>query len=249
VLITSTIAKRLILIGTMACLCLWLTASRGGLAQDAKPERKSSPGIDDPPGQAKPRVTVTSSPATPSDAAAPSEPSPIGPLELSTPGPRSTSAPPFAPDATSKRSSESVPVDLTPTAPAAPESITSDDPEKNAQAFVEQNRKQAETELKTLKDEAERLRARLRKVDSGIKRWEALLQALRQSESTAGGEPQRRPVVSNAATALDPVPPDIGRTPGTLKDQPDPPVEQELQPAPKLNRRRASPPIGDSKKR
>ena len=43
-----------------------------------------------------------------------------------------------------------------------------DDPEKNARAFVEQNRKVAQGELKNLKDEAERLRTRLGKVEAGI---------------------------------------------------------------------------------
>jgi hypothetical protein len=58
----------------------------------------------------------------------------------------------------------------------------SDDPEKNVQAFLEQNRKVAEGQLKNLKDEAEKLRSRLQKVEAGIKRWEALLAALQNSE-------------------------------------------------------------------
>jgi hypothetical protein len=57
-----------------------------------------------------------------------------------------------------------------------------DDPEKNARTFVERNRKEAQDELKKLKDEAERLRTRLGKVEAGIRRWEALLGALENSE-------------------------------------------------------------------
>jgi len=64
---------------------------------------------------------------------------------------------------------------------ARPPGDENDDPEKNVQAFVEQNRKVAEGQLKSLKDEAEKLRARLQKVEGGIKRWEALLAALEKS--------------------------------------------------------------------
>ena len=57
-----------------------------------------------------------------------------------------------------------------------------EDPEKAALAFVEQNQMQAESQLKNLKDEEANLRARLRKVEAGIKRWESLLGALKQSQ-------------------------------------------------------------------
>ena len=60
--------------------------------------------------------------------------------------------------------------------------MENDDPEKSVQAFVTQNRKVAEGQLKSLKSEAERLRARLQKVEAGIKRWESLVSALDQSE-------------------------------------------------------------------
>jgi hypothetical protein len=60
----------------------------------------------------------------------------------------------------------------------------SDDPEKAALAFVEQNQKLAESQLKNLKDEEAKLRARLQKVEGGIRRWEALLGALKQSQGS-----------------------------------------------------------------
>lgn len=60
-----------------------------------------------------------------------------------------------------------------------------EDPEKTVHAFVAQNRKVAEGQLKSLKSEAERLRARLQKVEAGIKRWESLVAALEQSEAAA----------------------------------------------------------------
>jgi hypothetical protein len=67
--------------------------------------------------------------------------------------------------------------------PVGPEN---DDPERNARAFIEQNRKVAQGELKSLKDEAERLRTRLGKVEAGIRRWEALLAALDNGEKAVG---------------------------------------------------------------
>jgi hypothetical protein len=60
-----------------------------------------------------------------------------------------------------------------------------DDPEKTVQAFVAQNRKVAESQLKNLKDEGEKLRARLQKVEGGIKRWEALLAALEKGSAAS----------------------------------------------------------------
>jgi hypothetical protein len=63
-----------------------------------------------------------------------------------------------------------------------------DDPEKTVQAFVEQNRKVAESQLKNLKDEGEKLRGRLQKVEGGIKRWEALLAALEKSSAAASSK-------------------------------------------------------------
>jgi hypothetical protein len=90
--------------------------------------------------------------------------------------------------------------------PAAPEA---DDPEKNARAFVERNRKEARDELKKLKDEAERLRTRLGKVEAGIRRWETLLAALDHSEKgvTLNDAPPPAIVPSaEAPTDLTPIP-------------------------------------------
>jgi hypothetical protein len=93
-----------------------------------------------------------------------------GPLDV----PPSVEVPTLPPNA---------PAELVPAAanPGGPENA---DPEKSARAFVEQNRKVAQGELKSLKDEAERLRTRLGKVEAGIRRWEALVAALDQSEKT-----------------------------------------------------------------
>ena len=70
---------------------------------------------------------------------------------------------------------------------ASPEgsSADSEDPEKVANTFLEQNRKLAEAQLKALKDEAEKLKARLTKIEAGMRRWERLLAALNQSQTAA----------------------------------------------------------------
>ncbi len=68
-----------------------------------------------------------------------------------------------------------------------------DDPEKTVQAFVAQNRKVAQAQLKSLKDEAEKLRSRLQRVEAGIKRWEALLTALEKSGAIAAVESPKAP--------------------------------------------------------
>jgi hypothetical protein len=66
--------------------------------------------------------------------------------------------------------------------------VRMEDPERVASAFLEQNQKLAEAQLKALKEEAEKLRARLTKVEAGIKRWDRLLVALNQSQGTAADE-------------------------------------------------------------
>src|SRR5262249_2349218 len=104
------------------------------------------------------------------------------------------------------------------TAPAG----ESEDPEKNVQAFVEQNRKVAETQLKNPRDEAEKLRTRLKKVEAGIRRWEALLTALQASEVAPerGLEPipQARRGFNAAATPR----PSAGEEPSSPRSDPGP---------------------------
>lgn len=135
------------------------------------------------------------------------EPTPAAPAEELKPVPASAPLdlpPPTAPDATPFQlpSTPGAPPPIDPTA-SSPAGPTNDDPEKNARAFVEQNRKVAQDELKKLKDEAERLRTRLGKVEGGIRRWEALLAALENSEKT----PMRAfTPLPDAPAELEPVP-------------------------------------------
>jgi hypothetical protein len=93
--------------------------------------------------------------------------------------------------------------------PAAP---ANDDPEQNARGFVERSRKEAQDELKKLKEEAERLRTRLGKVEAGIRRWEALLAALDSSERIAPPV-TLQPIPRENPTHLEPAPAEKPRTP------------------------------------
>jgi hypothetical protein len=95
-----------------------------------------------------------------------------------------------------KGESSPLPAGSTPSA-GAPAPVTigpdhaateADDPEKVAIAFLEQNQKLADAQLKALKEEAEKLKARLTKVESAIKRWDRLLGALKGSQESAGTE-------------------------------------------------------------
>ena len=136
---------------------------------------------------AKPRADAEK----PADLPLPSPPSqestPGTPLGLTEP-----QAAPLPPVLDNKEAAASTPV------PA------NDDPEQNARAFVERNRKEAQDELKNLRDEEKRLRARLGKVEAGIRRWEALLTALDSSERIAPPV-ALRPIPSDSPTQLDPI--------------------------------------------
>ncbi len=81
---------------------------------------------------------------------------------------------------------------------------SSEDPEKAAMALAERDANLAEAQLKSLRDEAAKLRHRLRRVEGGIKRWESLLGALRQSQGVA---PRMKPDDPPAPSLAVPVPP------------------------------------------
>jgi hypothetical protein len=161
---------------------IWM--ARGSRAQDAKPaptppehSRKSAP--DPAIDSSLPLIqdTKPSAPPAPEPShAAPDSPKPLPNAETQLPGDRPSVDPPLQPVEKS-----TVP------APEAPSALpaTTDDPEKAAEAFVQENQKLADAQLKALKDEAEKLRARLRKVEAGIKRWESLKNALQKSQELA----------------------------------------------------------------
>jgi hypothetical protein len=115
--------------------------------------------------------------------------SPAHPLE-----PGGTSSPPPAksdPSAFQPASSSSEP----PSSSAAQSHSASflDDPEQAAQSFMERNQKEAEDHLNALVAEAQQLRARLAKLDSGIRKWQGLANALKSS--------QERPNASTTSTS------------------------------------------------
>jgi len=216
----------------MAGLCLWITVSRAGLAQNAKRESDSVPAHEEP-GQIKPAERKDGSP----------------PLPIGDSGPAALSATPLAADTAPDVVAHPQDSDLTVPAPAlksaaptpaparalspaddeAPVSrsdqhpLGTDDPEKDAQAFTEQYRKMAESQLKALRKEEARLRARLEKVESGITRWQALLEALKQSESVS--------VVEEGLTPVE-EPAELEKAAGTVKSRPATRSARHSRPAP-----------------
>lgn len=194
----STIRKigpKLFLCGIICGLFLIGWASRYSIAQertqDVPPQIPSGGEPKAAPPQAKPE-TVAAEPTlalpgpvelTPGDAA-----SPPGPKEAPSPKPLSSS--------TSAPAPVVVGPDHSP--------IEAADPEKLAGEFLDQNQKIAEAQVKSLKEEAEKLKARLTKVEAGIKRWERLLVALKQSREAAalGGANDDRAVPEPAASKL-----------------------------------------------
>jgi hypothetical protein len=89
-------------------------------------------------------------------------------------------------------SSLSTPADTRTVPPATPASEPAaspdDNPEKAAQSFVERNQKEAEEHLKALTAEADQLRTRLARLESGIKRWQVLVNALRSAQGVAAAD-------------------------------------------------------------
>lgn len=77
---------------------------------------------------------------------------------------------------------------------AAPDPAA-DDPDARARSFVEKNRREADEQLKTLREEAVQLKGRLARVEAGIRRWEALAEALDRSQDRAANRPQGEPAV------------------------------------------------------
>ena len=241
----STVTSRLILTGMMVGSCLWFTASRGGLAQDAKQDPAGSLLIVDGPGQTEPAGKKTE--ASPAAAVIEAPAAELPALDSSVPAAPGRDVPQLTADSPPPGSATPPPGDLASGVNSSPNTLETDDPEKNAQAFVERNRKQAEAQLKTLKDEAERLRARLRKVNSGIKRWEALLGALKQSETVSIVEAP--PTLVTPPSRLEPVSPPIKKSAAAPGLAPEAPRDDELVPASSLKQPNPAPPDDSEKPR
>jgi hypothetical protein len=110
------------------------------------------------------------------------------------------------------------------------------DPEAAVRLFIEQNQKQAESQLKNLKDEAERLRARLQKVEAGIKRWETYLSAIKQSQDVAppaNGEASKAAGTNGPADLLSPDSTKlIGAPAGKAESEAQIPAPKAIEPPP-----------------
>ena len=135
-------------------------------------------------------------PSTPSPTSAPPPPVSAEP-SLALPEPKHDEAlapPPIEPESPAQvRTQAPEPViRRIPSAEVSPVAAT-EDPELSAQSFVERNQKEAEERLKALTTEAEHLRTRLNKLESGIKKWENLVNALKTA--------QQGPVTSTAVTS------------------------------------------------
>lgn len=143
-------------------------------------------------------------PPAPLDPAAPSAAKPIEPL--SPPPIERDVAPPIGQPSASEAA---VPRTLAAHQPAS----AGDDPEQSAQSFVERNQKEAEDHLRSLTAEAEQLRGRLAKLESGIKKWQGLVNALR----TAQGQPITSAAVAPGAEDAGDLEPIKPRQPGSAR--------------------------------
>ena len=201
----TTPARFLRLVGIIGLVC-WLGmigwAAKTGLAQNGGPAPLPMPGPK-PEGAAKAEASnalLPPPPITPVRAASPASAPEVAALPAampeqtsdkqtaaSRPGPEAG----LSPVASEPKAAEPTIARL-PSAEPGP-ATANDDPELSAQSFVERNEKEAEERLKALTAEAEQLRARLNKLESGIKKWENLVNALKTA--------QQGPVTSTAVTA------------------------------------------------
>src|SRR5262245_50680608 len=215
----SRIGPKLAVCGVVAGLLLVCWAARYSAAQN--PGRDVPPPVDQVPGTTvksdEPKSAAPQQkPETQSDVAAPlPAPGPADRLSV----PHLNSEPAAGPFTGKTSDKAPAPVTVAPGDAAA----DTDDPEKVATAFLDQNQKLAETHLKTLKDEAVKLRARLTKVEAGIKRWERLLEALKQSRNAE--------LTAPPATLINPA-----------KDELSPAIPSARQDAPSLGQARRLPP-------
>jgi hypothetical protein len=166
--------------GVAATLCLIGWVAKTTFAQDPPQKPPTNAAAAKP---AKP-PTLPEDLNVPTIKAEPAKSYPSNPpLAVETsPGPIES---PTEPNQVSPRSSlEEVPATKDSSAAFSSAAFASADPEKAAFVFVMENQKLAESQLKNLKDEESKLKARLLKVQAGIQRWESLVEALKQSQGS-----------------------------------------------------------------
>ncbi len=207
----SGIIPKLTIAGLVVGLSLIGWVARSSLAQDPAPAPRTLPDRGDSPAPPIDVDKIAPPQRSPQTTAEPFPSAAEAPPQLTVPtlpAPGTDTAPKSAEiGATSKTA-----VDAT----SSPPPTVVDDPEKAAQDFVQQNQKLAESQLKVLKDEAEKLRARLRKVEAGIKRWEALKQALEKSQTAAAATRNEPAVIPGVVVPGRPTVPDVETEPTEL---------------------------------
>jgi len=189
-------------------------AQNGGQTPAPLPQTATMPENLPKEGQETPKVQSNDAPAPlpvapDSGASLASEKSPPPPLPVSPPQlepAESPSAPPVP---------RRLPA-LTENQPAS----STDDPEQSAQSFVERNQKEAEDHLRALTAEAQQLRARLAKLESGIKKWQGLVSALKssQGQSIASTATATAPGAEDAGD-LEPIKPSQSQAGGARADK------------------------------
>jgi hypothetical protein len=137
----------------------------------------SSPPAEPKAPEAKPAPTVEEIQPVPVDAPSAAK-TPEAPAIPRSPEPQGLEAPAVAADP--EPIAEAAPARARISEPASPS--PSEDPDAQARSFVERSRKEAEAQLKTLNAEAAQLRNRLQRIESGIRRWQALVDAMDRSE-------------------------------------------------------------------
>jgi hypothetical protein len=132
---------------------------------------------------------------------------PIPPASRASSKPESVPPPPVMGDLapTQQSSAASEPADIRTLIDSQP-APSSDDPEQSAQSFVERNQKEAEDHLRALTAEAQQLRARLAKLESGIKKWQGLVSALKSSQGQPATSTANAPGAEDAGD-LEPIKP------------------------------------------
>jgi hypothetical protein len=138
-----------------------------------------------PPAGTKPDDLTNEAPETPKarsiDAPAPLPVAP-GSAASSAADPSPNPPPPLPPVGEPQQASGASEPALLRTLPESQPAASTDDPEQSALSFVERNQKEAEDHLRTLTAEAQQLRARLAKLEAGIKKWQCLVSALKSSQ-------------------------------------------------------------------
>ena len=121
------------------------------------------------------------------------------------------------PAPTQQASAASEPAGLR-TLPESQTAPSTDDPEQSAQSFVERNQKEAEDHLRALTAEAQQLRARLAKLESGIKKWQGLVSALKSSQGQSIASTANAPGAEDAGD-LEPIKPSQSQAGGARADK------------------------------